>query len=29
VGVGVAAGLLTMALGRARIALEHRAPHPV
>jgi putative oxidoreductase len=28
VGVGVVAGLLTMALGRARIALEQRAPHP-
>jgi putative oxidoreductase len=29
VGIGVAAGLLTMALGRARIAMEHRAPSPV
>lgn len=28
VGIGAAAGLLTMALGRVRIALEHRAPHP-
>jgi hypothetical protein len=29
VGIGASAGLLTMALGRARIALDHRAPHPV
>jgi putative oxidoreductase len=28
VGIGVAAGLLTMAVGRVRIAMEHRAPHP-
>jgi putative oxidoreductase len=29
VGIGVAGGLLTMALGRARVAMEQRAPHPV
>ena len=28
IGIGVAAGLLTMAAGRMRIAIEHRAPHP-
>ena len=29
VGIGVAAGLATMAVGRARIALDRRAPNPV
>jgi putative oxidoreductase len=28
IGIGVAAGLATMAAGRLRIAMEHRAPHP-
>lgn len=28
IGIGLAAGLLTMAAGRLRIAMEHRAPHP-
>lgn len=29
VGIGVAAGLATMAFGRMRVAIEHRAPHSV
>ena len=29
VGIGAAAGLATMAVGRARIALDQRAPNPV